>query len=1040
MFRVLERGHVQIVDRVKDIYKNSHGQTVAPRRVEDQFSDVPGIRRTFLVGDHRPWNALLVVPDLEDPLLKDAPDEHSRHEYFGHVIAAANQRLVPFERVVNYVLLDRDFEAERGELTAKGSFKRKIIQENFADAIEELYRHPYLERVVDGLTLRIPQWLARDLGALEADIIASDHALIDETRELSLRICRLEDHRVQVGDLIYRVAGDLVDLGRLSRQPELWMGNTELLAFVPCKDGWDVPFGDFEETVALPPGAVPDEAFTPVRASEGIDGLLLECNDLVQMALHAPTEPASIALEELARRLGNTDRRLDHAIRQRLTMLALHDDSTRRCEAYRVLLMDEPTARYNEAFGPFVDSGRPFLNASTIHRIAAERFGRRRLEALRQRLAENRGNGEWPASKVVRAQFQDVLRLLVEFAREHPENYHPVRCELASWVVHRDDPELAHRASELLTELVKGFESALLDRLGDIENLRADQLVFDDDIIESAREQQRQLLASPAFLVQSIQLAYNEPNFDPRDIVEGGLWISSRGPHDESGGTFRWSIHTERGRHYQLLVIARKDLAAARVLETNYRMLAIGGHPFGERVLPRFGCARPDLGAMSLEFIDDLSVEERIRRAVGAARSGGEILGTLDWRHLYIRGMGAVISTWQNSGRRLVPPLARPSNVVVPAIDFREGARVLTLSGWQDYERPADLLVPLWAGFYPRVFAHHPECREWVDPAWIGDAIAEAIGAQGALELIGEAVAGCDLPLALRATLEGVLDRGALENHVPLVIELATGRFHTWQAANPDATLEARTSQVDAMIRLYAIARLGEAARAELFRHTVFADAPEASQIAFDQLLAALRSRPGLSVTQRVELSELQATLDDEHRQALSRMVFPHSRQRGGVEVLTFGEPGHEHVTVGTNIVDRTGRGYQVREPIGAEEVGQVYRLFYREHFARAASEADRFLVTLDRDQRVVAALIYREESDEVTHIDGFVVRSSMSGRGIASALLEDFCARAEGRGRRVVKTSFILREFCERRGFRVDRRWGGLVRFLESAEVESTS
>ena len=50
--------------------------------------------------------------------------------------------LAPFERVVNFALLDRDFEAGREELTPKGTLRRKVIEEHFAEAIEGLYQNP----------------------------------------------------------------------------------------------------------------------------------------------------------------------------------------------------------------------------------------------------------------------------------------------------------------------------------------------------------------------------------------------------------------------------------------------------------------------------------------------------------------------------------------------------------------------------------------------------------------------------------------------------------------------------------------------------------------------------------------------------------------------------------------------------------------------------------------------------------------------------------------------------------------------------------
>jgi long-subunit acyl-CoA synthetase (AMP-forming) len=56
LFRESADGDLEIVDRIKDIYKNSRGQTIAPQRVEQKFAGVPGFRRVFLAGDHRDHN------------------------------------------------------------------------------------------------------------------------------------------------------------------------------------------------------------------------------------------------------------------------------------------------------------------------------------------------------------------------------------------------------------------------------------------------------------------------------------------------------------------------------------------------------------------------------------------------------------------------------------------------------------------------------------------------------------------------------------------------------------------------------------------------------------------------------------------------------------------------------------------------------------------------------------------------------------------------------------------------------------------------
>ena len=235
-------GQLEIVDRIKDIYKNNRGQTVAPRKVEAQFTGVPGIERTFLVGDARDYNTLLIVPDREDEVLESCLTDEEEHEYFQRIVTEANLNLAPYERVVNFAVLERDFAQDRGELTPKGSYRRKQIAANFADSIDELYRSDVHELHWDGLRILIPRWFFRDLGILEGAIQTDEAGLVDTggwTR-LTLRSNPARD-RLLVGDLEYRLTGDTLDLGLFARQPLLWVGNPSLAAFCPCRAGWDTP-------------------------------------------------------------------------------------------------------------------------------------------------------------------------------------------------------------------------------------------------------------------------------------------------------------------------------------------------------------------------------------------------------------------------------------------------------------------------------------------------------------------------------------------------------------------------------------------------------------------------------------------------------------------------------------------------------------------------------------------------------------------------------------------------------------------------------
>ena len=775
LFRTLARGHLTIVDRIKDIYKNDRGQTIAPQRVERKFHGVPGIRRAFLVGDHRSYNVLLIVPDPGDPVLRDAPDEASRQEYFHRIVAAANENLAPYERVVNFALLERDLDLERGELTAKGTYRRKVVERSFAAVVDGLYQSPWVEIPLDGLRLRIPRWFFRDLGILEHDLRAEGDGLFDRRRGIALPLHREPgEPLVRVGDLDYRVEGDAIDLGVFARQPRLWMGNPAFIRFAPCKEGWDVAMAGISSGVLLPraAGQAPDRTVRP----QGIgSSRLLEVNDLLHAALFGPAEEALAALESLSQELTQSDDRVPAVIRSRIAALARHGDQRLRCLAYRILLLDEPLPGYEVAFPSFIESGLPFLDEDAIAAIALARFEQRRLQLLRQRLLGYRAQLAWPAAEHTREQFRGILSLLASFARRHPDYYKPVRAELTCWVLHREDPPLAAFAQEVLDELSAWFESQLEREAppGERDRLRA-AIQFDEEIVATDRERIRHLFFETGFLRESVILTFDEQDFDLEQIGDGGLWVSpmpSRGAYQ----LYRLSVNTRRHRHFDLLVILRSDMDAAAVRLTNYWMVAIGEHPLGDRTLPRFGCVRPDLAAMSLEFVREPSVAERIRVLAGAEDPRG-------WRTLYVRGLAAFFRAWHDSARRIVPGAIDPSNVAVPDPDYHEGTLILSLAGWEPYEDTLSLFRPMCRTFYTEAAeappGRHADAPVRVDLRGVRGSARRARGVRAAhpFRPRGPHGGGADgpgpprLPGRVPGPLPGALLRaaGAVERHRPL--------------------------------------------------------------------------------------------------------------------------------------------------------------------------------------------------------------------------------------------------------------------------------
>ena len=54
-------------------------------------------------------------------------------------VQARNQKLARFETIKKYRIIQREFSQEMGELTPSLKLKRKVIMDNFAPQIEEMY-------------------------------------------------------------------------------------------------------------------------------------------------------------------------------------------------------------------------------------------------------------------------------------------------------------------------------------------------------------------------------------------------------------------------------------------------------------------------------------------------------------------------------------------------------------------------------------------------------------------------------------------------------------------------------------------------------------------------------------------------------------------------------------------------------------------------------------------------------------------------------------------------------------------------------------
>ena len=147
----IDNKFLKITDRKKDIFKTSSGKYIAPQQLENHLKSSVYIGQNIIIGFNRPFVTALIVPDFA--LLKTWCAKEAIHwtapEYMVHNIKVRalyqkeidklNKELATNERVRDFVLCDKEWTIETGEMTASFKSKRGVLELQFRKEIERMY-------------------------------------------------------------------------------------------------------------------------------------------------------------------------------------------------------------------------------------------------------------------------------------------------------------------------------------------------------------------------------------------------------------------------------------------------------------------------------------------------------------------------------------------------------------------------------------------------------------------------------------------------------------------------------------------------------------------------------------------------------------------------------------------------------------------------------------------------------------------------------------------------------------------------------------
>lgn len=146
-----ENGFLTIIGRLKELYKTSTGEYVAPVPIEQALGRVPLIDMAMVVAEGKKFTSCLLFPNFE--ILERMKSEYklsklSNEEFLKsdivkkemeNVVQSINAHFNPWEQIHEYRFIPKTLSIEAGEITPSMKIKRDVVAKKYQDVIDSIY-------------------------------------------------------------------------------------------------------------------------------------------------------------------------------------------------------------------------------------------------------------------------------------------------------------------------------------------------------------------------------------------------------------------------------------------------------------------------------------------------------------------------------------------------------------------------------------------------------------------------------------------------------------------------------------------------------------------------------------------------------------------------------------------------------------------------------------------------------------------------------------------------------------------------------------
>jgi len=1053
-----KNGFIEIIDRKKEIYKNIKGETIAPQKIENFFRDFENVKQVFLVGDHRPFNTLLLYPNYEEAqTFFDKMDEKQNHEYFSSIIVTVNNFIAPFERIVNFAIIDRPFDIELGELTPKGTYKRRVIENNFDEVIESMYEKTHTNIQVGKIDVKIPNWFLREKGSLSGDVIAAGNELVFPklNKQLVIDIVDEEKLHVQIGGYIYKLKTHQLDLQPILTNASLWLGNKELHDFTgnsiiqwtrkhATEDG--LSFVDTFDIVLGNQNLIREMEKYITVGEDSLQGLhkallILQC-DSFNSAQYGIKYLSQIISDNMSVNYSLVKTILLRPNISRLVKI--------RREMFKIVFQYNTEFNLRDVINLYLDFDNNLIDEEIIS-TAVENINKNIFIKVVEQVLNDRLENYKRAKDVNLTCYPTLLNMVTQFGILHPTTYERIRQILVNLQLMREHSTLAELAWKARFDVRTGFREWLgsnqkiaVDMETGDEYRWSDVLIFEDGIAQKDVQLLTEAITESPVLREAIFLFSTGKLIRLSNILPSGIWISfMREYHNKT--LYRISVQTRYEGAFDIVITINRDRVDEDIFtEVNWLVMA-GSNLIAKDLVEDFGGYWRDYKVWTNQYNLGNNVARVISREIRKKDDFTKERITQLWPFFLWNATVASFNFWLVSGKRYILTDSTTKNFIIPTHDYQTGTKILSLSETIPFESVSKLIDGFYEDFVLKTLEEYDFLKIKKIWGYIFSGVIDAIGEIDGLKLLiqyREELAGIKLNDDRMVFLNDMISVVENRKFLPKTLYFAIKRFHRWYKINNDASF---TAQAEMLTELYLTYRMSELektypeVRTRFFSETVFFNSSNTTKDVLNRLAAEYHGKSEMDKDDLLkQISTLQAEFDlsEKEKFFLTRLSFPHLKPTVSADFLKVKGEISPEANLVIQINDYEGNPFFIRMPVTPKEISKLHQLFIDANLLVSFQNKHNFLVAISERGFIIGGLFYLKSSEDTVHMEKIVVSDHYRRKGISDLLMNEFFERMKSDGFEYVTTGFFRPEYFYRFGFKVERKYSGLVKKLD---IETT-